>query len=90
MLEDVQTAFKGIFDDTQRGAWNIITLDKMYLLKNVSNVNPVALNGVIVYWANETTVVTQKEGKSVKVAVSLTYIYFMGVRTQSALTLTVR
>jgi len=79
-LADVQTVFKSIFDDTQRGAWNIQFLDKKYPLKNVSNVNPIAINAVIAYWAEDKTVDTTKaDGTSVQVSVSLTYIYFMGV-----------
>jgi len=75
-LADVQASYKSVYDDVEQGSWNISYLDKLYLLKDLDNVNPVALNGILVFYKDDTTVVDSKKNQ---IAVTIRYIYFIGL-----------
>lgn len=75
-MADVQASFKSVYDDAVQGSWSISYLDKMYLLKDLGNVNPVALNGILVFYTDNTSVVDSKKNQ---ITVTITYIYFIGV-----------
>ena len=48
----------------------------MYLLKDLGNVDPVALNGILVFYTDNTSAVDSKKNQ---ITVTITYIYFIGV-----------
>ena len=75
-MADVQASFKSVYDDAVQGSWSISYLDKMYILKDLGNVNPVALNGILVFYTDNTSVVDSKKNQ---ITVTITYIYFIGV-----------
>ena len=75
-MADVQASFKSVYDDAVQGSWSISYLDKMYLLKDLGNVDPVALNGILVFYTDNTSIVDSKKNQ---ITVTITYIYFIGV-----------